>query len=245
MKQKFQLIPAIDLKDKQAVRLSQGLMESAKSYSSDPKALAREFEDMGAEWLHLVDLDGAFSGEPINFEVISEIRKNCHLKIELGGGIRDEETIKKYLALGINRIILGSIAYKQPDFAKQMAQKYPIALGIDAKNGKVAIEGWAKEGKSEVMEFIESFKSTPLEAIICTDIQRDGMLKGVNWDFSKEVALKSGHFTIASGGFASIEDLEQLFKSNVGGVIVGKAFYEGKIDLQAAFKKVQARNANV
>ena len=138
------ILPAIDLKDGKAVRLSKGLMESAKIYSDEPWQVAKRFEELGSKWLHIVDLNGAFAGEPANLEQIKKIRENCNLKIELGGGIRDEKTIKMYLELGVDRLILGSIAVKNPTFVKEMAAKYPIAVGIDAMNGMVAVEGWAE-----------------------------------------------------------------------------------------------------
>ncbi len=141
------ILPAIDLKDGKAVRLSKGVMESAKIYSSEPWEVAKHFEDLGSEWIHLVDLNGAFAGEPKNLEQIKRIRESSKLKLELGGGIRDEETIKTYLDLGIDRLILGSIAVKNPDFVKKMAKKYPIVVGIDAIDGFVAVEGWATTSK--------------------------------------------------------------------------------------------------
>jgi len=140
----MEILPAIDLKDGKAVRLSKGLMESAKIYSDEPWMVAKKFEELGSKWLHIVDLNGAFAGEPANLEQIKKIRENCNLKIELGGGIRDENTIKMYLDLGVDRLILGSIAVKDPQFVKDMASKYPIAVGIDVQDGMVAVEGWAE-----------------------------------------------------------------------------------------------------
>jgi phosphoribosylformimino-5-aminoimidazole carboxamide ribotide isomerase len=232
------ILPAIDLKDGEAVRLTKGLMESAKIYSSEPWKVALEFEKMGSEWLHIVDLNGAFAGEPKNLEQIKKIRESTNLKIELGGGIRDEETIKKYVELGIDRIILGSIAQKNPQFVKDMAKKYPIAVGIDAINGFVAVEGWADVSKIEATKLAKEFADAGVLAIICTDIGQDGTLKGLNIEFTESVAKSCGIPTIASGGLKDIQDLERAVKSEfIDGVIVGKAFYEKRLDLREAFSK--------
>ncbi|WDL75053.1 1-(5-phosphoribosyl)-5-[(5-phosphoribosylamino)methylideneamino]imidazole-4-carboxamide isomerase [Helicobacter winghamensis] len=233
----MQIIPAIDLKDGCAVRLSQGLMESAKIYAKDPLELAKHFEYLGAKYLHIVDLDGAFAGEPKNHRVIERICRDSKLKIEVGGGIRNEEIIKSYIDLGVTRVILGSIALKNPEFALKMAEKYAVVIGIDAKDGKVATEGWAKSGSTLAWEFAEIFKGSKVEAIICTDIARDGMLNGINVDFTKTIQQKSELFTIASGGLSNLSDFEKLENARISGVIVGKAFYEGKIDLKEVFEK--------
>ncbi len=231
------ILPAIDLKDGKAVRLTKGLMDSAKIYSDEPWQVAKRFEEMGSEWLHLVDLNGAFAGEPKNIEQIKKIRENTDIKIELGGGIRDEDTIKRYINLGIDRLILGSIALKKPDFVKKMAQKYPIVVGIDAIDGYVAVEGWADKSQMKAVELAKEFADAGVEAIICTDVGRDGTLSGVNVDFTIEIAKASKIDTIASGGVKDLVDIEKLKKSGyVAGVIIGKAFYEKTIDLQAAFK---------
>jgi len=233
------ILPAIDLKDGKAVRLSKGLMDSAKIYSDEPWEVAKSFEEMGSRWVHLVDLNGAFAGEPKNLEQIKKIRKNTDLKLELGGGIRDEETIKMYLDLGVNRVILGSIALKQPDFVKDMAKKYPIVVGIDAIEGMVAVEGWAEVSDMRATDLAKEFAKAGVEAIICTDISKDGMLSGVNVRFTEEIYEASGVDTIASGGVKDIEDIIKCKESGkIAGVIVGKAFYEGKIDLKKAFKVI-------
>ncbi len=235
------ILPAIDLKDGKAVRLTKGLMDSAKIYSDEPWQVAKRFEEMGGEWLHLVDLNGAFAGEPKNIEQIKKIRENTDIKIELGGGIRDEDTIKKYINLGIDRLILGSIALKKPDFVKEMAQKYPIVVGIDAIDGYVAVEGWTDKSQMKAVELAKEFADAGVEAIICTDVGRDGTLSGVNVDFTVEIAKASKIDTIASGGVRDLVDIEKLKKSGyVAGVIIGKAFYEKTIDLQAAFKLVNS-----
>jgi len=233
------ILPAIDLKDGKAVRLSKGLMESAKIYSDEPWQVAKRFEELGSEWVHLVDLNGAFAGEPKNLEQIKKIRQNCNLKLELGGGIRDEETIKMYLELGIDRLILGSIAVKDAQFVKDMASKYPIVVGIDAIDGMVAVEGWAETSNMRATDLAREFASCGVEAIICTDVGRDGMLSGVNIDFTLDIAKASGVETIASGGLKDIEDIKKLIDAGVDGTIVGKAFYEGTLDLEEAFKLVK------
>ncbi|MGX3010042.1 1-(5-phosphoribosyl)-5-[(5-phosphoribosylamino)methylideneamino]imidazole-4-carboxamide isomerase [Helicobacter sp. 23-1044] len=236
----MQIIPAIDLKDGKAVRLTKGDMQKCKIYGESVD-FARKFEKMGAEWLHIVDLDGAFAGSPKNLAQIKQIRESCGLKIQLGGGIRDEVTIKKYVDLGISRVILGSIALKNPTFALEMAQIYPIAIGIDAKNGKISVNGWAEDSSVNAVDFAVRFKGSAIQAIICTDISRDGTLQGVNINFSAEIADICGIPTIASGGFESSSEIEILSQKGISGVIVGKAFYEGKIDLEQTFKKYRKK----
>jgi phosphoribosylformimino-5-aminoimidazole carboxamide ribotide isomerase len=229
------ILPAIDLKDGKAVRLNKGVMESAKIYSDEPWQVAARFEELGSRWLHLVDLNGAFAGEPKNLEQIKKIRDNCDLKLELGGGIRDEATIKMYLDLGIDRIILGSIALQNPKFTKEMASKYPIVLGIDAMNGMVATQGWADVSEIKATDLAQDFANAGAQAIICTDISRDGMLSGVNVDFTLDIKKASGIETIASGGLKDIDDIKRLIAAGIDGTIVGKAFYEGTLDLAEAF----------
>ncbi len=230
------IFPAIDLKDGKAVRLSKGLMDSAKVYSDEPWELVKKFEKMGATWVHLVDLNGAFSGKPEHLQEIKKIRENCNVKLELGGGIRDEATIKNYLDLGIDRVILGSIAVKDPQFVKDMAAKYPVVVGIDAINGYVAVEGWGEVSSLKATDLAREFADAGVEAIICTDVGRDGMLTGVNVEFTKSIADASGVATIASGGVKDESDIEALLKvGNIEGVIVGKAYYEGTIDISKFF----------
>jgi phosphoribosylformimino-5-aminoimidazole carboxamide ribotide isomerase len=232
------IFPAIDLKDGKAVRLTKGLMDSAKIYSDEPWELVTTFEEMGAEWVHLVDLNGAFAGEPKNLEQIVKIRENCNVKLELGGGIRDEATIKRYLDLGIDRVILGSIAVKDPEFVKAMAAKYPVAVGIDAIDGYVAVEGWGEVSEMKATDLARAFADAGVEAIICTDVGQDGTLSGVNVEFTLDVARASGVATIASGGVKDESDIEKLKATGeIEGVIVGKAYYEGTIDLQKALLK--------
>jgi len=230
------IFPAIDLKDGKAVRLTKGLMESAKIYSDEPADVAKRFEDMGAEWLHMVDLNGAFAGEPKNIAQIEKIRKNTNLKIELGGGIRDEETIKRYIDLGIDRLILGSIAAREPQKVIELADKYPIAVGIDAKDGFVAVDGWGKSEGIKATELAKMYKNSKIECIIATDISKDGTLSGINLDFVVEIQEISNKNVIASGGVASENDIILASEKNIYGVIVGKAFYEGKINLNNLFQ---------
>ena len=233
------ILPAIDLKDGKAVRLSKGLMDSAKIYSDEPWQVAKRFEELGSKWLHIVDLNGAFAGTPANLEQIRKIRENCNLQIELGGGIRDEETIKMYIELGVDRLILGSIALRDPEFVKDMAAKYPIAVGIDALDGMVAVEGWAEVSSMKAVDLAVEFADAGVQAIICTDISKDGMLCGVNVEFTQEIAKKSGIDTIASGGVKDINDIKNCNNNgNIAGVIVGKAFYEGTLDLEEAFQVI-------
>jgi len=235
------ILPAIDLKDGKAVRLSKGLMDSAKIYSDEPWQVAKRFEELGSEWVHLVDLNGAFAGEPKNLEQIKKIRENCTIKLELGGGIRDEETIKMYLDLGIDRVILGSIAVKNPQFVRDMASKYPIVVGIDAIDGMVAVEGWGEVSNMKATDLALEFASCGVQAIICTDVGRDGMMTGVNVDFTKAIQEACGLETIASGGLKDMSDINALIEARIDGTIVGKAFYEGTLDLEEAFKVAKDR----
>jgi phosphoribosylformimino-5-aminoimidazole carboxamide ribotide isomerase len=234
------ILPAIDLKDGKAVRLSKGLMDTAKIYSDEPWQVAKHFEELGSEWVHLVDLNGAFAGEPKNLEQIKHIRANTNLKLELGGGIRDEKTIKMYLELGIDRLILGSVAVKNPDFVKEMASKYPIVVGIDAIDGMVAVEGWAETSDMKATDLAREFANCGVEAIICTDVSRDGMMSGVNIAFTQSIQEASGVETIASGGLKDMNDINALIEAGIDGAIVGKAFYEGTLDLREAFEAAHA-----
>ena len=233
----MEIFPAIDLKQGCAVRLSKGEMQSAKIYSKDPCELAKKFEDLGAKWLHLVDLDGAFAGEAVNFKAIERIVKSTSLRVEVGGGIRDEARIKEYLNLGVDRFILGSAALKNRDFVKRMAKLYRIVVGIDAKDGLVATEGWAELSRVKATDLARDYADAGVCAIICTDISRDGMLSGVNVEFSRSIAKVCGIDTIASGGVKDINDIIALKNAElIAGVIVGQAYYEGTLDLKKAFE---------
>ncbi|TLD81634.1 1-(5-phosphoribosyl)-5-[(5-phosphoribosylamino)methylideneamino]imidazole-4-carboxamide isomerase [Helicobacter sp. MIT 05-5293] len=226
------IYPAIDLKDGKAVRLLKGEMESAIVYG-DALDFAKQFEAMGAKWLHIVDLNGAFAGEPKNIKQIEQILQHTHLQIQIGGGIRDEDCIKRYTQMGVKRVILGSMAMKNPQFVKEMAQIYPIVVGIDARNGKVAAQGWAEEGQIEANQLAKMFAGSGIAAIVCTDINRDGALSGINIDFTEDIGRQSQIYTIASGGFSNTEELEILERNPyIQGVIIGKAFYENKINLK-------------
>ena len=233
------IFPAIDLKDGKAVRLTKGIMESAKVYSDEPWELAKRFEEMGAKWLHIVDLNGAFAGEPKNIAQIEKIRKNTNLKIQLGGGIRDEETIKKYLDLGINRVILGSVAARESQKVKELAKKYPIAVGIDSKDGFVAVDGWGRNEKVRAIELAREFRDSDVECIIATDIDKDGTLNGLNIEFILDIMRASNKPVIASGGVASENDIKKAKHYGVYGVIVGKAFYEGRVNLEKVLREYQ------
>ena len=227
---------AIDLKDGKAVRLSKGLMDSAKIYSNEPWELAKKFSDAGAKWLHIVDLDGAFAGDAINLKTIEKIVSATNLNIQIGGGVRNEERIKSYLNSGVTRLILGSVALKNPDFVKEMSNKYRIVVGIDAKDGFVAVEGWAQISQMRATQLAKLYADAGVEAIIATDISKDGMLCGLNLEFTSSIAKASGLPTIASGGVASLADLEAASKATgISGVIIGKAYYEGKISLNDIF----------
>ena len=233
----MEIFPAIDLKQGCAVRLSKGEMQSAKIYSKDPCELAKKFEDLGAKWLHLVDLDGAFAGEAVNFKAIERIVKSTRLRVEVGGGIRDEARINGYLSLGVDRFILGSAALKNRDFVKQMAKLYRIVVGIDAKDGLVATEGWAELSRVKATDLARDYADAGVCAIICTDISRDGMLSGVNVEFSRSIAKACGIDTIASGGVKDMNDIIALKNAgSIAGLIVGKAYYEGTLDLKKAFE---------
>jgi len=231
------LYPAIDLKEGKAVRLTKGLMDSAKIYSDEPYQLAKTFETAGAKWLHVVDLDGAFSGKPENLEQIKKIRSNCDLKVQIGGGIRDEKTIKHYIEAGVDRVILGSIAVKDPDFVKEMAKKYKVVVGIDAIDSMVATHGWATKSEVKAKDLAAMYKDSAIDAIICTDVSKDGTLAGVNVDYTIEIKRASDKETIASGGVKDLEDLNKLHKTAIiDGAIIGKAFYEGRLDIKEALK---------
>jgi phosphoribosylformimino-5-aminoimidazole carboxamide ribotide isomerase len=229
------IYPAIDLKNGEVVRLTKGIMESAKIYSSEPFHIARAFEEMGSDWVHIVDLNGAFAGNPENLEAIKKIREATTLKLQLGGGIRDEDTIKRYMDLGISRVILGTIAIQNPQFVKKVASKYRVVVGIDVKDGHVAVDGWAKTSSLKATEVAKMFADSGVEAIITTDISRDGMLSGVNITQTEEIASSCGIDTIASGGVKDIEDIKAVKNSPlIEGVIIGKAYYEGRLDLKEA-----------
>jgi phosphoribosylformimino-5-aminoimidazole carboxamide ribotide isomerase len=245
------LFPAIDLKNGQCVRLRQGDMGQVTLFNADPADQAGKFAAEGAEWLHLVDLDGAFAGQPVNAAAVEAILKAVKIPCQLGGGIRDLARIEDWLMKGIARIILGTVALKKPELVKGAARMFPkrIAVGIDAKAGRVAVEGWAETSDVTALDLARRFEDAGVAAIIYTDIDRDGLLQGVNAEATAELAAKLTIPVIASGGVAGPEDLDRLkavlprSKANGGGiagVIAGRALYDGRLDLRSAIAALNA-----
>src|SRR5471032_777184 len=238
----MQIIPAIDIKDGNCVRLKQGEMQSATVFSEDPAAMARHWLDLGAERLHLVDLNGAFAGKPKNEMAIREIVSVIgeEIPIQLGGGIRDLDTIERYLDDGITYIIIGTAAVKNPGFLHDACSAFPghIIVGLDAREGKVATDGWSKMTGHDVLDLAKKFEDYGVEALIYTDIGRDGMLTGVNIEATLKLAQAIKTPIIASGGLASLKDVqticEKLVPEGIIGTIAGRALYEGKLDLKQA-----------
>ena len=234
------LIPAIDLKNGQCVRLRQGRMEESTVFSDDPVAMAGKWVAQGAKRLHLVDLDGAFQGEPVNADVIESIcQEYPDLPIQIGGGIRTIDTVEAYLAAGVEYVIIGTQAVKQPEFVTELCTEFPghVIVGIDAKNGMVAVQGWAEESDHSAEHLAQKFEDQGVSAIVYTDISRDGMMQGVNVEATRLLAEAISIPVIASGGVTNIDDIKQLNKvkgSGIGGVIIGRALYEGTIDLAEA-----------
>jgi phosphoribosylformimino-5-aminoimidazole carboxamide ribotide isomerase len=228
------IFPAIDLKDGRCVRLRQGDMDRATVFNDDPAAQAASFESAGFEWLHLVDLNGAFEGRSANAPAIRAIRSAIELPIQLGGGIRDRAGIESWLNLGITRVILGTVAVRNPELVKESARAYPdqIAVGIDARDGNVAVEGWAEASSLDAIDLAKKFEDAGVAAIIFTDIQRDGMLYGVNVEATAALARAVSIPIIASGGVSGVEDVTALKASGSGiaGVVIGRALYDGRID---------------
>jgi len=234
------LYPAIDLKDGACVRLKRGEMDQATIFNNDPAAQARAFADAGFQWLHCVDLNGAFEGRSANSDAIKKIRAAINLPIQLGGGIRDHAAIESWLDAGITRVILGTAALKNPALVKEAAKAHPnrIAVGIDAKDGKVAVEGWAKTSELTAGELAQRFEDAGVTAIIFTDIARDGMLQGVNVAATAALAASTSIPVIASGGVAGIEDIDALARApRIAGVVIGRALYDGRIDPKVALAK--------
>ncbi|MAY62628.1 MAG: 1-(5-phosphoribosyl)-5-[(5-phosphoribosylamino)methylideneamino]imidazole-4-carboxamide isomerase [Rhizobiales bacterium] len=229
------LFPAIDLKDGQCVRLKLGEMDSATVYNDDPAAQAKAFEEMGFEWLHVVDLNGAFEGQSVNGAAVESIIKATKNPVQLGGGIRTLAHIENWLSKGLNRVILGTIAVRDPDLVREACKFFPgrVAVGIDAKGGKVAVEGWAEASELGVIEMAKRFEGAGVAAIIYTDIDRDGVLAGINWDSTIELAAAVSIPVIASGGLASLDDLRRMIQPDalrLEGAISGRALYDGRID---------------
>lgn len=232
----MKIYPAIDLKEGKCVRLFKGDMAQAKIYNESALNQAQQFEKMGVKNLHVVDLDGAISGKPVNSEFVRQIIENTGLNVQLGGGIRDLQTIENWLEIGVNQVILGTIAVQNPDIVKQACKKFPgrIIVGIDAKGGNVATQGWVEDSGVRAVDLAKKFEDCGVSKIIYTDIARDGALTGVNIEETVNLARAISIPVVASGGVASIKDIEELAKYEkygIEGVIIGKAYYEGKIDL--------------
>ena len=236
------IIPAIDLKDGQCVRLRQGRMEDATVFSNDPVAMAGRWVEAGARRLHIVDLNGAFAGVPINADVIHEIcGAHPELVVQVGGGIRDEDTVQTYLEAGVQYVIIGTRAINAPHFVNDLCLEFPghIIVGLDAKDGKVAIDGWSKLSKHDVIDIAQKFAEDGVEAIIYTDIGRDGMMTGVNVDSTVKLARAVNIPIIASGGITNLDDIRALCEvaeEGIVGAITGRAIYEGTLDFAEAQK---------
>jgi phosphoribosylformimino-5-aminoimidazole carboxamide ribotide isomerase len=231
------LYPAIDLKDGQAVRLVHGDMDQTTVFNDNPAAQALAFQDAGCEWLHLVDLNGAFAGEPVNAAPVEQILEQCSVPAQLGGGIRDMATIEAWISKGLARVILGTVAVENPDLVREASRAFPgkIAVGLDARNGRVATRGWAEETDIMVTDLAKSFEDDGVAAIIYTDINRDGAMGGPNIDATEALARAVSIPVIASGGVSSMDDLTALKATGViSGAISGRALYDGAIDLGAA-----------
>jgi phosphoribosylformimino-5-aminoimidazole carboxamide ribotide isomerase len=233
------LFPAIDLKNGEAVRLEQGDMARATVFNRDPVAQARSFESQGFQWLHLVDLDGAFAGKPVNARAVAAIKKAVKIPVQLGGGIRNLATVERWLAEGIARVVIGTAAVRDPDFVKAAARKFPgkVAVGIDARAGKVAVSGWAEETQLEAGELARLFEDKGVAAIVYTDVERDGMMQGLNLDATIALADSVSIPVIASGGFASIDDVRALLQPRarkLEGAIAGRALYDGRLNAKEA-----------
>jgi phosphoribosylformimino-5-aminoimidazole carboxamide ribotide isomerase len=229
------LFPAIDLKDGQCVRLKLGDMQQATVYNPDPAAQAKTFEDQGFEWLHVVDLNGAFAGESVNGAAVDAILKATKNPVQLGGGIRTLAHVESWLGRGLSRVILGTVAVRDPELVKEACRLFPgkVAVGIDAKGGKVAVEGWAEASELGVIELAKKFEGAGVAAIIYTDIDRDGILTGINWASTLELADAVSIPVIASGGLASLDDIRRMLEpdaTKLEGAISGRALYDGRID---------------
>jgi len=242
------LFPAIDLKDGQCVRLKLGDMNEATVFNDNPAAQAKSFEDQGFEYLHVVDLNGAFAGESVNGAAVEAILKAVNFPVQLGGGIRTIAHIEAWLARGLSRVILGTVAVRDPALVREAAQKFPgkVAVGIDARGGKVAVEGWAETSELTAIELGQRFEGAGVAAIIYTDIDRDGILKGINWPSTLELAEAVSIPVIASGGLASIDDIRTMTEPQyriLEGAISGRALYDGRIDSREALALLKAAKA--
>jgi phosphoribosylformimino-5-aminoimidazole carboxamide ribotide isomerase len=239
------LFPAIDLKEGLAVRLEQGDMNRATIFHRDPAAQARTFEQQGFEYLHIVDLDGAFAGKPMNAAAVDRILETVSIPVQLGGGVRDTATVESWLDKGVTRVIIGTAAVCDPPFVKQAARDYPgrIAVALDARAGKVAVEGWAEASQLSALEIARRFEDIGVAAVIYTDIARDGMLQGLNLDATILLAEAISIPVIASGGLASIADIRALLAprgKRLAGAIAGRALYDGRLDAAEALELIRA-----
>lgn len=235
------LLPAIDLKQGKCVRLKQGDMARATVFNDNPAVQAESFAGQGAEWIHIVDLDGAFAGKPVNAQAVEDILKAVDVKIELGGGIRKLETIRMWLDKGVSRVILGTAALRDPEFVKRACREFPerIAVGIDAKDGFVAVEGWAEKSEMTAVDLARQFESAGVSAIIYTDVARDGVLQGPNLTATVQLARSVSTPVIVSGGISSLEDLKACKKeehNNIAGVIAGRAVYDNRFTVREAVR---------
>jgi phosphoribosylformimino-5-aminoimidazole carboxamide ribotide isomerase len=242
------LFPAIDLKNGEAVRLEQGNMARATIFHRDPAEQARMFAAQGFKYLHIVDLDGAFAGRPMNAGAVERILAAVKIPVQLGGGIRDRATIEAWLGKGVARVIVGTAAVRDPALVKEAAKAFPgrVAVGLDARDGKVAVEGWAKTSELTALEIARRFEDAGVAAIVYTDIARDGMLKGLNLDATIALADALSIPVIASGGFASLDDVRALLAARaqkLAGAIVGRALYDGRLDAAEALKLIGAARA--
>lgn len=238
------LFPAIDLKEGLAVRLEQGDMARATIFHREPSEQARAFERQGFEYLHIVDLDGAFAGKSMNAAAVDRILEAVSIPVQLGGGVRDTATVENWLEKGVERVIIGTAAVRDPPFVKQAARDYPgrIAVGLDARNGKVAVEGWAETSELSALDIARRFEDVGVSAIVYTDIARDGMLQGLNLDATLALAQAISIPVIASGGLASIEDIKALLEprtKRLAGAIAGRALYDGRLDAGEALKLIR------
>ena len=244
------IIPAVDIKSGKCVRLLQGRMDDETVYSDDPGAMAAKWAGLGARMIHVIDLDGAFAKSPQNMASIQNILQTVNVPIQLGGGIRNEETVHQYLEMGVKRVIIGTEAIKKPAFVKKVCSAHPqqVVVGIDARNGKVAIDGWTQTTRVDAIDLARQFEDCGVGAINFTDIQRDGMQRGPNVEATRNLAEAVSIPVVASGGVSSIKDVEALLplqNCGVVGVIIGKALYSGALDLKAALDLTLQANSDV
>ena len=232
------ILPAIDLYEKKAVRLLKGDYAQMTVYSEHPEEIAEDFKACGAEWIHMVDLEGARDGSTPNFDVVAGIAQNCGLKVEIGGGIRSMETVEKYLDAGVSRVILGTAAVKDAAFLKEAADRYGecIAVGADIRDGQIAIRGWTEVSGFTAMDFCRQMQQMGIRTLICTDIDKDGAMKGTNHELYRQLSEELELDIVASGGVSSLEDVRRLREQGLYGAIIGKAYYTGAVDLREAIE---------